>query len=156
MVNSQRIQDRAQRAGLDRGGSQRLDAASVHGFQLVQWGVDLVDLHLGDREALFHSAVGQPACEEGFTRTVFAANGFEHRSAGGDHVELGVQFGLEPPEPDRELVQPVRGHGAAPQRVEDFAASPRRHRASHSATPNCSLRAATSRRTTPPPTRSTS
>ncbi len=115
-----RIQDRAQGAGLNRSGAQGFDAAPVDRFELMQWGIDLVDLDLGDRETLPHRAVGQPAGEERFARTVFAANGFEHRAAAGNHVEFGVEFAFEPAETDGELVESIGGHRAAPQCVEDL------------------------------------
>ena len=94
--------------------------------------------------------------KERLARTVFAANRFEHRSAAGDHVEFGVEFGFEAAEADGELVESVGRDRAAPQGVEDLAAASRRYGRCHSVTPNCSLSAATSSRTTPPPTRSTS
>lgn len=151
-----RVEDRSQRGRRDRRGPQRFDAAPVHRFEFVQRRVDLVDLHLGDREAAFGGAVGEPAREERLAGAVVATHRLEHGAAAGDDGQFGVEFGFEAAQSDGELVESVGRHGAAAQRVEDLATSARGDRRGHEPSPNCSRSAASSSLTTPPSSSSTS
>ena len=151
-----RVEDRPKCARRDRRGAQGFDGTTVDRLQLVQRGVDLVDLDLSGCESPFHGPNPQASARKGLAGTVLTANGLEHCTAAGHNIELAVDRRFESAETHRELVKSVGRHRPAAQRVEDLATAARGYRRGHSRTPNCSCSAATLSRTTPAPTWSTS
>src|SRR5690606_19078446 len=117
------VDDFSEGAGRLGGGGEAFGEPPVDGFEPVQRGFGFGDLDFGDGEAGAFGAFGEPAGEEGFSGTVFAADGFEACAARAYGGEFLVEHGFVPVESDGEQVEAVLGHGSAAERVEDFAAA---------------------------------